>query len=266
MRRLIWPIILVASCAALGCATGSHKLDRARDAGSLHILIDQGIGRVASVLLRWVVEGGRDPRIHEAHPATLAKTLETDKTADVFMTSDEVLIDELIKRGLLDATSKTHFATLYLVVVVPHAATWVPKDLTGLAAPQVRALALADAGSPEGDAAEAALRQAGVWEILKERVHRAGYGNWPMGLFVGGKLQAAIAFRGELADQAQVAFEVPTESYSPIRCWAAVAARTQRKADAERFVQFLKSPEAARVLEGVGIEPVLRTSEDNSAH
>ena len=126
-----------------------------------------------------------------------------------------------------------------------------------LTSPQVRRVAIANPDhAPYGRAAVAALRH----EQLYERVE---------GKFVRGEnisqaaqfVQSGNAEVGVLALSLALApalksvgtyIEIPASFYPPIEQAAVVLSRSKQKAVAQQFVDFLKEPESARILQSCG--------------
>ncbi len=92
---------------------------------------------------------------------------------DVFLSADRNYPRRLVEAGLVDAAGEVVYAVGRLAVWTPpgRSLPLAERGLAALAAPSVRRVAIANpAIAPYGRAAEAALRGAGVYSELKEKL------------------------------------------------------------------------------------------------
>jgi molybdate transport system substrate-binding protein len=180
---------------------------------------------------------------------------------DVFLSADAEYPQKLVRAGLAREEDLAVYATGTLVVWAP-AGTPLALEERGLAAladPALRKLAIANpALAPYGRAAEAALRAAGVFPAVKDRL--------VLGESVG---QAAQFAQSGAADAALVplsltfapalrggkVFRVPAGLY-PAQPQSAVALSRARDPELARgFVRFLAGPKGRAVLSRYGYAP-----------
>jgi molybdate transport system substrate-binding protein len=184
--------------------------------------------------------------------STLARQIEQGAAAELFLSADEDWADYLAKKDLI--AERRDLLTNRLVVVVPADGSLTVRDLADLAAPAVRRLSLAGPAVPAGRYAREALRSAGLWERVQERVLNAGDVRAALTHVVQGEAEAGMVYATDAAGsgRVKVALEVPAERHAPIRYPVALLRREVIKADARRLYEYLLSPEAAAVFRRAG--------------
>jgi len=174
---------------------------------------------------------------------------------DALLSADREHVERLVRAGLGDESLRFTYAIGKLALWTRSAEKFAPLDLKALARQDYRWLAIANPElAPYGLAAEQALRKLGLWGSLQNRIVRgqsiaqtfamAETRNADLALVA---LSQAIAYKGEAAS-----FEIPAELYEPIRQDAVLLERASGNAAARGFLEFLRGPNALRVIEGFG--------------
>jgi molybdate transport system substrate-binding protein len=178
---------------------------------------------------------------------------------DIFFSADEEYPRQLIAEGFADKDTLYRYA-------IGRLALWVPSDspldlsklgMKALLDPSVKKIAIANpTHAPYGRAAEAALKHLAIYDqvatelVLGENVSQAVQfvesGNAQAGLIA---LSHALA--PTMKDKGRY-WIVPPDSYPPLNQAAVVLSRSKRKDAARRFLEFLRSPEAASLLTSNG--------------
>jgi len=178
---------------------------------------------------------------------------------DVFFSADEEYPQQLIAEGLASKDTLYRYAVGRLVLWVPNDS---PLDLSKLGIealldPSVKKISIANpATAPYGRAAEATLRHFGIYQqvssrlVLGENVSQAAQfvqsGNAQAGLIA---LSHALA--PALKDKGRY-WTVPLDAYPTLNQAAVVLSRSKQQDAARRFLEFLRSPEAAPLLTTYG--------------
>jgi molybdate transport system substrate-binding protein len=176
---------------------------------------------------------------------------------DIFLSADRSYADALVKAGQADPRSLRVFAVGRLVL-------WTTKEGIGLSDvaaavrnPLVRRLAIANTGTaPYGRAAEQALKALGAWDdagpklVTGENISQAAQfvetGNADAGF-----VALSIVVSPKLKEKGRWV-EVAPSLYEPLEQCAVITAHGASNPAAARYVGFLASPAARRILEGFG--------------
>ena len=177
---------------------------------------------------------------------------------DVFLSADVDYPRRLERDGLAERESLYGYATGRLVL-------WTRNDsgidirpgLSVLADPRVRRVAIANPEhAPYGRAAVAALRKEQLYErvheklVFGENISQAAQFAQSGGTEVG-VIALSLALSPALKSSGSYV-EIVDALYPPIEQAAIVVASSRRKALARQFVDYLKKPESARMLQSYG--------------
>ncbi len=182
--------------------------------------------------------------------STLARQIQEGAPADLFLSADEEKMDALDKAGLLLAGTRKSVLSNTLVVVVPADSRLRISRLADLAAPSVRALALAETRTvPAGIYARELLEKRGLWPRLADRVVPTENVRAALAAVESGNVDAGIVYRTDarISKKVRVAFEVPRAEGPAISYPFAVLAGSKRKEAARRVLRYLESPAALEV-------------------
>ena len=180
---------------------------------------------------------------------------------DLFLGADFVYPEKIVAAGLADGTAPTQYAKGRLVLWARKDSPLQPISLDTLMDKRVSSVAIAnDLHAPYGLAAVAALKRMHMYDqvkphlVIAENIAQAAQfvqsGNAQLGLI---SLTAASSQRF----QAEGTFvRVPTSSYAPIVQCAVVMVKSDRRAQAHAFLDWLLKPEIQALIRTMGLEPV----------
>ena len=178
---------------------------------------------------------------------------------DVFLSADVAYPQKLAELGLADSNSLFSYAIGSLVVWVPNASTLnVEQDGVNIINdPSVKKIAIANPKhAPYGRAAEAALKQLGVYDqsvsrfVLGENVAQTA-------LFIetgaadAGIISRSLALSPALRDKGRYAI-IPLSAHPPIEQGGAIMIWTKERVLAEQFCQFLTSEQSCKTFKTHG--------------
>ena len=189
----------------------------------------------------------------------LTQQIQNDAPFDLFFSADMDYPRQLISAGAADGSTLYQYAIGKLVL-------WVPADspldvehkgVDVLLDPSVKKIAIANPQhAPYGRAAVAALKHAGVYDrvsdrlVMGESVSQAAQfaesGNAQAG-FVALAHAVAPGMRGK-----GKYWQVPADFYPPLTQGAVVLSHSQHKKEAKDFLEFIQTKEAADVLQKYG--------------
>jgi molybdate transport system substrate-binding protein len=182
--------------------------------------------------------------------STLARQIMEGAPADVFISADELKMDQLQQRGYIDKPSRRSILSNTLVIVVPSDSELKiagPADLAGSA---ITNIAIAEPQSvPAGIYAKEYLRAQGVWGRIKDKIVPTENVRAALAAVESGNVQAGIVYRTDalISRSVRIAYEVPQAGGPRIYYPAAVIDDSREKAAARRFVEFLQSPAAQAI-------------------
>jgi len=189
----------------------------------------------------------------------LTQQIQNGAPFDLFFSADMDYPHQLIAAGDADGASLYQYAVGRLVL-------WVPADssvdlqhlgMNALLDPSVKKIAIANPQhAPYGRAAVAALKHAGVYDrvsdrlVLGENVAQAAQfvesGNAQAGFVaLAHALAPGMSSKGKY-------WEVPAEFYPPLAQGAVVLAHSQHKKEAAEFLEYIKTKEATELLKKYG--------------
>jgi molybdate transport system substrate-binding protein len=173
---------------------------------------------------------------------------------DLFLSADEGFPNQLQKAGLVADPGGFPYAVGCLVL-------WVRKELgldpvrdgwKALSSPAIQKIATANpVTAPYGRAAEAALRQAKVYDAVKPRlVYADNIAQAAQFLQTGTAEAGLISFaqaQNPALSQAGMTWKVPVEAYPPLRQAGVILRRSTCQEQAKAFQAYLTGPEGQAV-------------------
>lgn len=202
----------------------------------------------------WTAQG--NPHVEFSFDATsrLAQQVEAGAHADVFAAADEVWMDHLAERGLIRADSRVNLAGNRLVVVVPSSAAGPsgPEDLRA-----VQHLALGGEAVPVGRYARSALKSAGVWEAVRDRVVTGDDTRSTLAWVALGEADAGVVYATDarVEPRVRVAWTFAEGSHPAITYPGAVLADSDAPESSASFMTFCRSQAARSAFERHGFSP-----------
>ncbi len=185
-----------------------------------------------------------------AATSRLATQIESGAPFDVFISADVEWADKLVKENLLAAPE--HIASNQMIVAVPKGTLHPPKDMKDVAA--LQKITLAGENVPAGRYAQQALEKAGVWAEVEPHVVRAEHVRAALKWVELGEAEAAFVYATDIALDPEVvrAFTVDPALHEPIIYVAGAVVASPQGPLAKRFLQFLLSDTAQKILRDAG--------------
>ncbi|HZY84755.1 MAG TPA: molybdate ABC transporter substrate-binding protein [Gemmataceae bacterium] len=208
------------------------------------------------VARQFQAETGTPVECSLAASSALARQIEQGADAELFLSADERWADYLAERGLVG--HRRDLLANRLVVVVPRDSGLKLTSLAGLAGDDVKHLALALEPVPAGRYARAALKKAGVWGRVKDRVREGGDVRAALTFVARGEAEAGIVYATDATatSQVRVALEVPEELHEPVRYPLVLLRAADAKPEARAFYDYLGGEKAAAVFRRAGFQVV----------
>ncbi|HSO06919.1 MAG TPA: molybdate ABC transporter substrate-binding protein [Pelomicrobium sp.] len=193
-----------------------------------------------------------------AGSAALAKQIEQGAPADVFVSANVKWMDYLQERKAIDPATRVDLLRNGLVLVAPKASAVDLKIGPGMPLAEALGngrLAMGDPDHvPAGLYGKAALETLGAWRAVAPKVARADNVRAALTLVARGEAPLGIVYRTDAAAEpgVRVVGAFPADSHPPIVYPAAVTSRSHARAEAARFIAFLRGAEAAAIFERHG--------------
>lgn len=249
-----------------GTAAETSEESTAKEAGSADQEETTNILIAAAASLEYSLEDELIPMFEEAHPeitvegtydssGKLQTQIEEGLEADIFFSAATAQMDALTEEGLIKKDTVTDLLENKIVLIAAKGEEENYTSFEDIAKAETPALG-DPASVPAGQYAQEALTNLGLWEEVSAK---ASFGTNVTEVLIWvaeGSAQAGIVYATDAATQegnvTQVA-EAPEGSLEePVLYPVAMVENTQHQEEAQLFLDFLQSDEAAQVFESYG--------------
>jgi molybdate transport system substrate-binding protein len=185
----------------------------------------------------------------------LARQIQEGAPADLFLSADELQMNNLAKRRLIDPATRKSVLSNTLVIVVPAEDGMRIPSANELAQDRVARIALAEPSSvPAGIYAREYLSRIGVWDRVAHKIIPLDNVRAALAAVESGNADCAIVYRTDalISKRVRVAIEIPRQEGPDISYPFAVATDAESPAAARRFLAYLTSTPALHVFERYG--------------
>ena len=197
----------------------------------------------------WQKESGIAPKISYAASSTLAKQLEEDAPAQIFISADEDWMNYSAAKGLIQPESRSDLLGNKLVLIAPKdsavSLNLEPGADLAHALDEGR-LAIGNVASvPAGKYAKAALKKLGLWDSVAGKLAQAESVRAALLLVSRGESPLGVVYLTDAASDpnVKVIATFPADSHPPILY--PIALTKKAGARAEAFLAYIKSDKAA---------------------
>jgi molybdate transport system substrate-binding protein len=187
--------------------------------------------------------------------STLARQIIEGAPADVFISADELKMDQLAVRGLVIKKSRRSILSNTLVIIVPSDSNLKINSPKDLADPAIRNIAVAEPQTvPAGIYAKEYLRRLGVWSKIASKIIPTDNVRATLAAVESGNVEAGIVYKTDalISKVVRIAYDVPAAEGPAISYPAAVVAESRQKAAAQQFLDFLSSEKAKALFRKYG--------------
>jgi molybdate transport system substrate-binding protein len=193
-----------------------------------------------------------------AASSALAKQIEQGAPADVFVSADLKWMDYVAERKLIKQDTRVNLLGNKLVLIaskdskLDQVAIGPGFDLAKLAGDG--RIAVADVRAvPAGLYAKAALEKLGAWKAAEPKLAMAENVRATLAFVARGETPVGIVYETDarIEPKVKIVGTFPDGSYPPVTYPVAVTAES-KKAAAERYVAFLRTPAAKAIFEKYG--------------
>jgi molybdate transport system substrate-binding protein len=193
--------------------------------------------------------------------AMLTEQILSGSPMDIFLAADFVYPEKIVAAGLADGTAPTPYAKGTLVLWARKDSPLQPLSMERLTDPRVKTIAIAnELHAPYGRAAVSALKSLKLYDlvlphlVVAENISQAAQfvesGNAQLGLI------SLTAASSEHFKEIGTYVLVPTTAYTEIHQCAVIMAKSEHRADAHAFLDWLVSPSVQGNLTKLGLAAV----------
>ncbi|MET3574142.1 molybdate ABC transporter substrate-binding protein [Bhargavaea ullalensis] len=239
-------LFLLAGCGSQGAAEEKEEL------------------RISAAASLAEVMAELEPGFKESHPGVklvvnygsstkLRAQMEQGAPFDLFLSASEEDIDKMAADGLVDPDSIRVFAGNKLVLATAGEADGSTPAEKLLLESEGK-IAVGDPDSvPVGKYTKESLRELGIWDELDRRLVFGKDARQVLSYVESGNAEYGILYSSDafISKKAHVAGELP-EGDTPIRYPAAIAKKTELKAEAEDFLELLTGGQGRQSIEDYG--------------
>jgi molybdate transport system substrate-binding protein len=242
-RRAIAAVALVSLPTATPAATATPSITVSVASSMADALRDIGARFRA-------VRPGVALHFNAAASGVLVQQIVNGAPADLLVCADDESMDRAVRQRVVDAATRRDFAANTLVLVVPSRSRAAPAGMAGLAAPEVRRVAIGKPATvPAGRYARQALEHAGVWAAVAPRLIYADNVRQVLDYVARGEVDAGIVYLTDARLAAGAVHLVgAAPGHAPIVYPVAVVADSRQPALAREFMAFLLGPQAQGLL------------------
>ena len=255
MKNKMWSVLLTALtglCLALPVCAADLRIAAASD---LNFAIKE-------IIAQYERDTGNHALLTLGSSGTFFNQISQGAPFDIYLSADRNYTEQLLDKKLAEPGSLFIYGIGKIVV-------WVPKNsaidvaklgMQSLLQPSVQKLSIANPDhAPYGRAAAAAMRQAGIYDRVKDKLVLGENISQAAGFVQSGAAQAGIlalsmAISAPMRDTGKY-WEIPTNTY-PVLEQSAVILRHARESGnleaAQSFMRVLKSPQARTILDRYG--------------
>ena len=187
----------------------------------------------------------------------LAQQIASGAPADLFIPAGEFPMEFLADKGKIEREAMNLLSNK-LVVVTRTNGVQIEK-LEQLNTDIVERIAIADPDlAPAGGYARESLTRLGLWDELQGKLIIGADVRVTLAYLESGNVDIALVYKTDarVASNVNVLDLVPSDSYSSVVYPAVVVRRSEKKAEADEFLEFLRSEAAAEIFLRHGFEPL----------
>jgi molybdate transport system substrate-binding protein len=185
----------------------------------------------------------------------LARQIQEGAPADLFISADELRMDQLQQRDLVVKKTRRSILSNTLVIIVPGESRLKITSPSDLADPGIRNIAVAEPQTvPAGIYAKQYLRKVRVWDRITYKVIPTDNVRAALAAVESGNAETGIVYKTDamISRAVRIAYEVPKGEGPDISYPAAVVAESEQQPAAQRFLDYLQSPPAQELFKKYG--------------
>jgi len=198
--------------------------------------------------------------------------LNKGKRPDIFVSTGATEMKNLVEKGLIDTGTLKEFGKFNLVLYTSNSNPANITNLNDLIKPEVKIITISDPRfNSVGSYAEETLRNAGIWDSIKDKLVLTDSPIQALTFVASGKAQAGIHYDTCPFDTApekidsetlKVVQKIPAQYHNRIVSEIALLKEAKNKKLGAIFIQFLTNAKGQEILKKSGIESITQPASD----
>lgn len=197
-------------------------------------------------------------QINFASSGMLQKQIEQGAPADIFLSAGKKQMDQLEAKGLLIPGTRTNLLGNALVLIVSQEKKSKIKGFNDLAG-KAQSISIGNPETvPAGKYAKETLINLKLWDALEKRIMFAKDVRQVLAYVESGNVDAGLVYQTDtvVLKTGVIAAAASDDSHSPIVYPMAEIKGSRNRAEAGKFLEFLKTAEAAKIFEKYRFTPL----------
>ena len=185
----------------------------------------------------------------------LARQIQEGAPADLFISADELKMDQISQRGLVVKKSRRSLLSNTLVIIVPSDSRLKIGKPADLADPGIRNIAVAEPSTvPAGIYAKMYLRKIGIWDKVTYKIIPTDNVRAALAAVESENAETGIVYKTDalISKVVRIAYEISASEGPEISYPAAVLADSKQQAAAQKLLDYLQSPPAQEIFRKYG--------------
>ncbi len=192
----------------------------------------------------------------------LARQIEAGAPVDVFAPAAQNEMDDIDRKGLVAANSRRDFTANALVLVKPAGSNIPLRSFHDLQRAEVKKIVIGNPKTvPAGRYAKEVLRYLHLWSGVQDKLIFADHARQALDYVARNEVDAGIVYSTDAMVRSKELTPVipaPEGSHAPILYPIAVLKGTRDEKGARKWVEFMQSAEAQKILRKYGFTPASR--------
>jgi molybdate transport system substrate-binding protein len=192
---------------------------------------------------------------------TLARQIEAGAPLDVFASAAQKDMDDLDRKGLLSAGSRSDFAGNAVVLVKPANSTLPISAFRDLLKRDVKKIVIGNPKTvPAGWYAKEVMEYLNLWPAIQDKLVFAENARQALDYVARNEVDAGFVYStdaGIRAKEVKIIMTAPENSHQPIIYPIAAMKDTKAEVLARDFIQMVLSPQGQKILNEYGFQRVL---------
>ncbi|MFQ5441264.1 MAG: molybdate ABC transporter substrate-binding protein [Thermodesulfobacteriota bacterium] len=205
------------------------------------------------IALMFEDEKGVSVRTSFGSSGMLKRQIEEGAPFDLFFSANIKYIDELKRGGLVLPGSIRVYAEGRIVLAVNKSSGIEVKGIKDLLSTEIKRIAIANPDhAPYGTAAMEAMKSAGVWDKIKDKLVYGENVRQTLQFIQSGNVPAGIVALS-VAEAPEISYSViDPAAHRPIEQAGAVLSASKRKKTAREFIEYVNGPKGRHVMRSLG--------------